>query len=87
MEDKSHRVARYQAQTVKALLELVAAAGLSSPAALGPEHVMRRTTAIDAEPFSKLYTFLGTGELLDEARDSWYRQQWDRASAESFLPS
>jgi len=84
VDDKSKRVANFHAQTLDGLLELVAAAGLPTPAALRPEHVMRRITATETAPFAKLYPFLQTGELLDEARDPWYREQWNRASADSF---
>jgi len=86
VEDKSQRVARYQAQTLDSLLALVAAAGLPGPAALRPDHVFRRTSATEVQAFSGVYTLLERGELLDQARDDWYRRQWIQSRADSFSP-
>jgi glutamate synthase domain-containing protein 2 len=87
VDDKSQRVARFHEQTIESLMALVAAAGLPAPAALGPEHVFRRTSDIETRPLTSLYTFLQRDELLDGARDAWYREQWDQARAESFSPT
>ena len=40
--DKSERVYHFQKNTVKALAEILAAAGLRHPDELGPEHIIRR---------------------------------------------
>lgn len=87
VRDKSERVARFHAKTMEGLLALVAAAGLPSPSALRPEHIVRRTTPTESKPLTELYTFLKREELLTEARDPWYRQQWKLATAESFFPT
>ena len=87
VEDKSRRVARFHAQTIDGLRALVAAAGLPSPSALGPEHLYRRTSASETRPLTQVYTWLRAGELQDGAQDPWYREQWTRARAESFAPA
>jgi glutamate synthase domain-containing protein 2 len=82
--DKRLRVARFHKQTVNSLLALVAAAGLPEPASLTPQQVFRREPSGKTMPLSSAYTFLQNDELLEGARDAWYREQWDLASAESF---
>jgi glutamate synthase domain-containing protein 2 len=84
---KSERVARFHAQTIRSLMALVAAAGLPTPSMLGPEHILRRTSAADCQQFSKLYTWLERGELLEGAEDRWYRDRWSEARTDSFAPN
>ena len=84
--DKRERVARYHAQSVRSLVDLVAAAGLESPAALGPQHVWRRVSTSETATFAALYTLLEPGELCGGARDPWYADQWHRARPDTFAP-
>jgi len=86
VEDKAARVARFQRQTVASLMEIVAAAGLDSPAALRAEHIMTRLGAGETATLVELYPHLETNELIAGARDDWYRREWDRARADSFIP-
>jgi glutamate synthase domain-containing protein 2 len=53
--DKSVRVARYQAGTIKSFLEIVAATGLKSPSEISPEMVFRRISPIDVKSFGEIY--------------------------------
>jgi glutamate synthase domain-containing protein 2 len=85
--DKGRRVARFHAATLRSLMDLVAAAGLESPAALGPQHISQRVGPARADTFAVLYPRLDKGELRDGARDPWYREQWQRARADSFAPA
>jgi len=87
VEDKSRRVARYQAETLNTLMELVAAAGLNAPAELRPDHIIHRVGTTETATYAQLYSLLEPGELLEGARDPWYREQWQRASADSFAPA
>ncbi|HSG65329.1 MAG TPA: FMN-binding glutamate synthase family protein [Gammaproteobacteria bacterium] len=84
VEDKARRVARYHAQTLKHLMELVAAAGLEAPSALRPEHVHRRLDTMGTRTFANTYSFLEPGELLEGSRNPWYADHWRRATAEAF---
>jgi len=84
--DKSARVARYHEQSLKSLVDLVAAAGLESPGRLRPEHVWRRLSATETATFADFYSLLEPGELVAGARDPWYARQWQRARADSFTP-
>jgi glutamate synthase domain-containing protein 2 len=84
--DKSARVASFHKETVKALGELVAAAGLNHPRELRAHHFVRR--ASDATvTFRELYRTLEPGELLAGTDDPRFREAWAMASAESFEPS
>jgi glutamate synthase domain-containing protein 2 len=62
--DKSVRVDNFQRETVKALAELVAAAGLEHPSQLKPQHFMRRAAPDRVVSFADLYRVLEPGELL-----------------------
>jgi glutamate synthase domain-containing protein 2 len=82
--DKSQRVANFHRETVKALAELIAAAGLDHPSELRPYHFMRRTGPDRIVSFSELYRFLEPGELLFGTNHSLFREAWDVATADSF---
>jgi glutamate synthase domain-containing protein 2 len=85
--DKSARVASFHKETVKALAELVAAAGLNHPCELLPKHFMHRAAPDRAISFSELYTFLSPGELIAGTKAPQFRDAWELAQAESFAPA
>ncbi|MBP8306682.1 MAG: FMN-binding glutamate synthase family protein [Burkholderiaceae bacterium] len=83
--DKSLRVFNFHQNTLHALAELVAAAGLTHPGELRPHHIVRRVTHNEIKLLSNLYRFLQPGELLDgDAEPAVYRTYWPQARAESF---
>lgn len=83
--DKALRVYNFHQNTLQALAELVASAGLSHPSQLKPEHIMVRLGPFKAQPLSEIYEFLEPGELLKETtRVAPFRAFWARASADSF---
>lgn len=84
---KSERVASFHKQTVKALAELVAAAGLDHPNELNPTHFMYRAAPDRAISFAELYRFLGPGELIAGTSAPLFREAWDLAQASSFAPA
>jgi glutamate synthase domain-containing protein 2 len=84
--DKAPRVERFHAATIDRLMDLLAAAGLETAAALTPEHVCRRIGPGRTATLGEFYGFLEPGELRSGARDPWYRRQWALARAESFAP-
>ncbi len=83
---KAERVASFHKETVKALAELVAAAGLERPGEFRPYHFMHRAAPDRAITFAELYKFLEPGELLSGTRQPYFRAAWDAARADSFLP-
>jgi len=87
VSDKSRRVANFHRETVKALAELVGAAGLDHPSQLRPQHFMRRAAADRVVTFAELYRFLAPGELLSGTTDPRFRDAWAMARADSFAPT
>jgi glutamate synthase domain-containing protein 2 len=83
--DKATRVYHFQQNTLKALKELLAAAGLNHPDELGPEHVIRRVSSTEVRSLAALHPWLKPRELLDgRPEHPVFRVYWDAASAESF---
>jgi glutamate synthase domain-containing protein 2 len=83
---KAERVAQFHKETVKALAELVAAAGLDHPRQLEPHHFMHRAAPDRVVTFAELYHPLKPGELLLGTSDSRFENAWAIATAESFSP-
>jgi glutamate synthase domain-containing protein 2 len=85
--DKSVRVANYHANTLKALGELLGAAGLHHPCELRPHHIARRIPNGEVRVLSALFPDLEKGELLEgHFRNTIFRTAWPMAQAESFEP-
>src|SRR5262249_57019524 len=85
--DKSVRVANFHRETVKALGELIGAAGLDHPNQLRPQHFMRRAAADRVVTFADLYRLLEPGELLAGTDHPRFRAAWSMARADSFAPA
>ena len=64
LEDKTIRVSRYQDATVRSLLELLGAMGISHPDQLAPRHIFRRVSDCHIRTVAELHRFLSEGELL-----------------------
>jgi len=85
--DKSSRVHRYHDNTLKALRDLLGAAGLEHPQQLGPEHILRRVSPIEVRSLAALYNFLEPGELIDRVpTHAVFRDFWADARSDSFAP-
>ncbi len=84
---KAERVAQFHKETVKALAELIAAAGLDRPGDLKPYHFMHRAAPDRVVTFAELYHMLRPGELLTGVADPRLRHAWDLARADSFAPA
>ena len=86
VSDKAQRVANFHKETVKALAELIAAAGLEHPRELRPFHFMQRAAPDRVVTFAELFPFLNPGELLAGTDQPQYRDPWEVARADSFVP-
>ena len=84
--DKAERVASFHRETIKALTELIAAAGLSHPHDLRPQHFMQRAAPDRTVSFAELYPVMQPGELLAGITSPSIRQAWAMASPNSFAP-
>jgi glutamate synthase domain-containing protein 2 len=90
--NKAERVASFHRNTLKALAELIAAAGLTHPNQLRPHHIVQRVSHNEVRLLSHLLPFLKPGELLDGVRADHFPHKvyeiwWPRARAESFHPA
>jgi glutamate synthase domain-containing protein 2 len=85
--DKIERVYNYHKNTLHALSELLAAAGLEHPRELRPIHFSKRTSSTEVRSFANLYPALRPGELLDGTDDPRYRDAWAMARPDSFQPA
>lgn len=85
--DKATRVYQYHDNTLKALRDLLGAAGLEHPEQLGPEHIIRRLSRYEVRSLSALYRYLRPGELLDGVPEhAVFRNFWAEARSDSFQP-
>jgi glutamate synthase domain-containing protein 2 len=85
--DKATRVFQFHQNTLKALHDLLCAAGLEHPQQLGPEHILRRVSPTEIRSFADIYQYLSPGELLDSIpRHAVFQQFWASARSDSFAP-
>jgi glutamate synthase domain-containing protein 2 len=86
--DKAQRVFNFHRNTLHALAEMLAAAGLDSPDQLEAKHLVRRMSATEVKQFSQSHVFLQPGQLLNGiVDDSFYSRTWRMARADSFEPN
>ena len=85
-DDKAERVYHFHRNTLKALGELVGAAGLTHPHDLKPHHIVRRVSPNEVRLVSNLIKFVKPGELLggNLSAHPVYSTFWHMADAHSF---
>lgn len=82
---KSVRVSRYQHETVKSAMELMASAGIDHPDNVGRDLVSMRIDKTNIRTFAELFPELKTGCMLaPETVPDRFFYDWKKASAESF---
>ena len=82
---KAERVELFHDSTLKALKELVQAAGLSHPGAITASHIVRRCSDHQVKLLANLLSFVQPGALLrGEMPHNVFRQYWPMAHAHSF---
>jgi Conserved region in glutamate synthase len=83
--DKSERVFQFHKNTLIALKELLAAAGLNHPDELGPEHVIRRVSSSEVRSLATLHTWVKHNELLNGVADhAVFKVFWEASRHDSF---
>jgi glutamate synthase domain-containing protein 2 len=84
--DKALRVQRFHEQTLRALRDLLEAAGLDHPNDLGPEHIIRRTSPFQVRSMAANYPWLERGALLDGKvpEHAVFQRFWPKARPDSF---
>ena len=85
--DKATRVHRFHDNTLRALRDLLCAAGLQDPSELGPEHILRRVSPVEIRSLASLYRYLEPGQLLRGIPEhAVFRDFWAQAHSDAFAP-
>jgi glutamate synthase domain-containing protein 2 len=85
--DKATRVASFHQNTLKALKELVEAAGLCHPQEITAQHIVHRLDKHEVRLLANLLPFVEPGALLrGELPHNTFKIYWPLASAHSFAP-
>jgi glutamate synthase domain-containing protein 2 len=84
--DKTTRVYNFHQNTLKALQELVQAAGLRHPSEITSHHIVRRVNENEVKLLAKLLPSVPAGALLHGTADlhNVFKMYWGAAQAESF---
>jgi hypothetical protein len=78
-------VTNFHHNTLHALAELVAAAGLDQPSDLRPHHFQRRASSDRVISFAEQYEMLASGQLLTNPSSSpQFGEAWTQSFAERF---
>jgi glutamate synthase domain-containing protein 2 len=83
VEDKTHRVHRYQWATVTEATRMMASLGATCPSELHPRMLRRRVSPTDTRSYAELYEWLRPGQLLAEPPMGWV-DDWERADPDRF---
>lgn len=82
VENKADRVARYHCKMLENMIDLLAAAGLSSFDELKPHHIIQRVQGSLVRNYEELYPTLKPGVLLSEGtRPMVWEADWQQADA------
>lgn len=85
--DKAERVYRYHQHTLRALQELVQAAGLRHPGEISAAHIVHRISKHEVKLLVNMLPFVKPGALLSgELPGNVFTVYWPLASAQSFAP-
>lgn len=83
--DKAERVASFHRNTLHALAELVAAAGVAHPSELKPHHFLRRASSDKVISLAEQYEQLAPGQLTaDPSSSPRFAEAWAWSSADTF---
>lgn len=85
VKDKAQRVASFHHNTLKAVGQILGAAGLQHPDQLRPHHLHVRQRSGQAVRASEAYPALENNALLDDKADGLWASEWRRARADTFL--
>ena len=86
VKDKAVRVANFHRSTLKALGQVIGAAGLAHPHDLKPMHLHLRRVAGVAVRGDEAFEWLAPGAFLSGAASGPLAREWERAQARSFHP-
>jgi len=85
--NKAERVFSFHQQTLRALAELLGAAGLNHTSEVSPQHIVRRVNPNEVRLLSTLMKFISPGSLLiGQYEHEVYETYWPIARSDSFAP-
>ena len=88
VNDKKVRVAKYHHETVKAFVELMAAAGIRDPEKINRTQIYQRIDQHVSKSFYKLYPYIPEGSLLSsESYPRGWHEYMSLAEPKSFQPN
>ena len=87
VKDKARRVDNFHRNSLKALAQLLGAAGLSHPGDIRPSHIYTRDGNGQAIRGDQSMVSLVPGSLVDGTATGPIAQEWARARVENFLPA
>ena len=83
--NKAERVYHFHQNTVKALADMLAAAGVSRPEQLTSHHMLRRITPTEIKVYADIYYYLERATRCCSRRSSeFYARMWRMATPNSF---
>jgi glutamate synthase domain-containing protein 2 len=85
--DKSQRVANFHQETVKAFMEIMAAAGLTDTSQVNRTHVFRRVNQSCINRYDELFPYLTPGCLLSGPYPEYLERDIKEASPDCFCPA
>jgi glutamate synthase domain-containing protein 2 len=83
VSDKSVRVRRYQAATVRQAVQIMATLGVHDPSELTPHMLRKKVSPTTLRSYAELYEWLQPGQLVAEAPHTW-ASDWSAADPNSF---
>jgi hypothetical protein len=84
VKDKRQRVANFQAETIKSVAEILAAAGLNRTEELNRKHVFRRISQTQISSYQNIYPALDVACLLKAPYPQAYEEDMQLANPEMF---
>ena len=84
--DKEKRVANFHEETVKTVVELLAASGLDSTEKLTRSHIHRRVSATETKRYDEIFPYVTPGRLLEPPYPKRFEQEMQEASSCDFAP-
>lgn len=84
VSDKQQRVARFHRETVEVMVDLLSAAGLTQPADLSRDKILRRISADAVRTYAELFPPLQTGCLLQAPYPQEYKKLMQHAQSSRF---
>ncbi|WP_158972049.1 FMN-binding glutamate synthase family protein [Paraglaciecola sp. L3A3] len=87
VNDKATRIARYQKETVRATMDLVASAGLRDPNQITRSHIYRRVSETKIKRLDQIYIGLVQGSLLGDDYPERFAHEMKESSSKCFMPT